>query len=187
LWLSFTARHDEALAAIKRARESDPLNLRINTLEARMLIYAGRLDEALAKTQQALELDPNYWFAYLWASAAYTEKGMFAEAIAAARQSRQLWGAGSHAPAFEGYALARWGKQAEARRVLMELLQSASPYNIALIYNGLGNREQTLAWLERGIRQRDPKMVTLKVDPKWRNLRADPRFQDLLRRVGFTP
>lgn len=186
LWLSFTARHDEALAAIKRARESDPLNLRINTLEARMLIYAGRLDEALAKTQQTLELDPNYWFAHLWASAAYTEKGMFAEAIASARQARQLWRAGSHAPAFEGYTLARWGKQAEARQVLTELLQSASPYNIALIYNGLGNREQTLAWLERGIQQRDPKMVTLKVDPKWRNLRADPRFQDLLRRVGFT-
>jgi hypothetical protein len=61
------------------------------------------------------------------------------------------------------------------------------PYNIAMIYHGLGERDETLAWLERGIEHRDPRMTSLKVEPKWNNLRADPRFQDLLRRVGFTP
>jgi len=40
-------------------------------------------------------------------------------------------------------------------------------------------------WLERGLEQRDPKMVFLKVEPKWDNLRSDQRFADLLRRVGF--
>jgi len=59
------------------------------------------------------------------------------------------------------------------------------PYHIALIYDGLGEREETLAWLERGYQERDSKMVFLKVEPKWNNLRSDPRFQDLLRRVGF--
>jgi len=39
--------------------------------------------------------------------------------------------------------------------------------------------------LERGYKERDPKMVFLKVEPKWNNLRDDPRFQDLLCRVGF--
>jgi tetratricopeptide (TPR) repeat protein len=110
------------LAAIKRARESDPLNLRINALEARMLHYAGRSDEAVEKARQTLELDPNYWFAHMWASAAYTEKGMFAEAVAAVHQARQLWRTGSHASAFEGYTLARWGKQAEARQMLAEMI-----------------------------------------------------------------
>ena len=60
-----------------------------------------------------------------------------------------------------------------------------SPYNIALIYNGLGERDEAFAWLERGYEQRDPKMVFLKVEPKWNNLRDDPRFKDLMQRVGF--
>jgi serine/threonine-protein kinase len=54
-----------------------------------------------------------------------------------------------------------------------------------VIYNGLGDRNQTFEWLERGFEQRDPKMAFLKVDPKWNNLREDPRFMDLMRRVGF--
>jgi tetratricopeptide (TPR) repeat protein len=60
-----------------------------------------------------------------------------------------------------------------------------SPYNIALIYNGLGERDEALAWLERAYEQRDQKIVFLKVEPKWNNMRDDRRFQDLMRRVGF--
>ena len=59
------------------------------------------------------------------------------------------------------------------------------PSHIALIYNGLGETEETLAWLERGFQQRDPKMTFLKVEPKWNNLRSEPRFVDLMRRMNF--
>jgi Flp pilus assembly protein TadD len=117
---------------------------------------------------------------------------MFAEAVEEARKSRQVLRVGSHATAFLGYALAKSGKQAEAKAELDELLklskqQYVSPYNFAVIYNGLGDRDKALAWLERGVEERDPKMVLLKVDHKWNNLRDEPRFQDSLRRVGFKP
>lgn len=87
--------------------------------------------------------------------------------------------------AFLGYALAKAGKQAEARALLAELLKAAaeryvSAYNIALIHNGLGEREECLKWLERAYELRDQKMVFLKVEPKWNNLRSDPHFQALL-------
>jgi len=191
--LSNTGRHSEALAEVKRARELDPLNLRTNALEGQFLIHAGRTDEALARLQKTFEMAPNYYFAHFFASSAYIEKGMFPEAIAEAQKARELSGpTNSHPMGFLGYALAKSGKQAEARAVLAELLKSASEryvssYNIALIYNGLGERDNTFAWLERGYKQRDQRMVFLKVEPKWNNLRADPRFQDLLRRVGFMP
>jgi serine/threonine-protein kinase len=188
--LSNTGRHAEALAEVKRAREIDPLDLRANALEAQFLIHAGKLDEALAFLHKTLEVNPNFWIAHMFASSAYIEKGMFAEAIAEARKARELNGANSQTTGNLGYALAKSGKQTEARGLLEELLKLStqryiSPGNIALIYNGLGERDQTLAWLEKGYEQRDPKMVFLKVEPKWNNLRADPRFQDLLRRVGF--
>ena len=188
--LSNTGRHAEGLAEVKRARELDPLDLRINGLEAQFLVHAGKPDEALALLQKNLELNPNNWFAHMFASSAYIEKGMFAEAVVEASKSRELNRFNSQPTAQLGYALAKSGKQAEARGVLEELLKRSaehyvSPGNIALIYNGLDERDKTLTWLERGFEQRDVKMVFLKVEPKWNNLRSDSRFQDLVRRVGF--
>jgi tetratricopeptide (TPR) repeat protein len=190
--LSNTGRHDEALAEAKRARELDPLNLLLNALEGQFLIHAGRTDEALAKLRETLKMDANYFLVRLYASSAYIDKGIYSEAVNEARQAREVSGArGTHAEAFLGYALAKSGKEAEARSVLEGLLKSSaeryvSAYNIALVYNGLGEHGEALAWLERAYAQRLPKMVFLKVEPKWNNLRSDPRFQDLLRRVGLT-
>ena len=186
--LSNTGRHAEALAEAKRARELDSLNLRINALEAQFLIHAGRTDEALVRLQQTLDMDSNYFLAHLYASSAYIEKGMYSEAIGEARRAREISGARStYSEAFLGYALAKSGKEAEARSVLGGLLKSsAEGYHIALIYNGLGQHDEALTWLERACAQRNKGIVFLKVEPKWNNLRSDPRFQDLLRRVGLS-
>jgi len=58
-------------------------------------------------------------------------------------------------------------------------------YHIAIAYNGLGDEQSALEWLEKAFAERDPKMVFLKVDPKWNNLRSSPRFIDLMKRMNF--
>ncbi len=181
-----TGRHAEALAVAKRARELDPLDLVVNALEGQFLLHAGRVDEALDRLQKTSELEPNFWMPHFFASSAYIEKGMYTEAIAEARKDKEL--SGVITIPFGAYALAKSGKQAEARAVLEELLKLSTtryvpPYNIALIYNGLDERDEALAWLERAYRERDPKMTFLKVEPKWNNLRSDPRFISLLKRM----
>ena len=188
--LSVTGRHSDALAEVKLARELEPLNLRIMALEGQFLTHAGRSDEALARFQEIYALDSSFWLAHTFAASAYIEKGMFAEAIAEARRARQLFDGSSQPMAFEGYALAKSGKIAEARAVLEELLKLSTtgyvtPYHIALVYNGLNERDKTLTWLERAYEQRSPRMVFLKVEPKWNNLRSDLRFQELIKKVGF--
>jgi len=185
-------RYTEGLAEIKRARELDPLNLRTNALEGRFLVLAGRTDEGLARLQRTIQLEPNYFLAHLFASGAYIEQGMYAEAVAEATRARDLSGGNAEAIATIGYALAISGKRDEARGVLDELKKRTTeryvpPYAFALIYNGLGERDETFAWLEKGVEQRDPKMLFLKGGVQWKNLRSDPRFQNLLRRGGFTP
>ncbi len=187
---SVLGRHTEALAEVKLARELEPLNLRINALEGQFLTHAGRSDEALARFHGIFELDPDFWLARTFAASAYIEKGMFAEAVAEARRARELFDGSSQPMAFEGYALARSGRRAEAEAVLDELLKLSTTryvtaYHIALVYNGLNKRDETLAWLERAYEQRNPRMVFLNVEPKWNNLRDEPRFQELLRKVGF--
>jgi tetratricopeptide (TPR) repeat protein len=184
--LSNIGRHAEALAIAKRTRELDPLDLVTNALEGQFLLHAGRVDEALDRLQKTFELEPNFWMPHFFASSAYVEKGMFAEAIAESDKEKEL--SGGNVIPFGAYALAKSGKSTEARAVLEELLKLSKtryvpPYNIALIYNGLEERANALEWLERAYEQRDPKMTFLKVEPKWNNLRNEPRFIDLMNRM----
>ena len=188
LFLSNTGRHTEALAEAKRALELNPLDLAMNAIEGQILLHAGRPDEALAQLQKISELEPNFWMTHSFAASVYIEKGMFAAAIAESRKERELTG-GNTIP-FGAYALAKSGKQAEARTVLEELLKLSagkyvSPYNIALLYNGLERRDEALTWLEKAYEQRDPKMTFLKVEPKWNNLRTEPHFIKLMQRMNF--
>lgn len=181
-------RYTEGLAEIKRARELDPLNLRTNALEGRFLVLAGRTDEGLARLRKTIELEPNYFLAHLFASNAYIEKGMYSEAINEATRARDLSGGNAEAIAMIGYALAISGKREEARALLDELKKRSTeryvpPYDFALIHNGLGERDEVFAWLERGVEQRDPKMIFLKGGLQWKNLRDDPRFVGLLERM----
>lgn len=187
--LSCTGQHAEALAKIKRARELDPLNLRINAIEGMLLYYAGQNDEAIDRLQKTLELDPNYRLALMIAARAYIEKGMYAEAIDATRRARDI-SLSSEPIAYESYALAKSGREAEAQTELDELLKAStekyvSPYSIALIYNALGHGEKALDYLEKAFAEKDVRMVWLKVEPKWNNLRSELRFIDLMKRMKF--
>jgi serine/threonine protein kinase/Tfp pilus assembly protein PilF len=189
--LSNSLRHEEALAEIKRAREIEPYSPFINALEGQFLLHAGKPDEALARLRETFELAPNFWFPHVFASSAYIEKGMFPEAITEARRATELSAAQTVSLTLEGYALARSGKRAEARAILDNLLALAKtdrfipPYHLAILYHGLGNDNEAMMWLERGLEQRDPKMTFLIVEPKWNDLRANPRFQEIVKRAGF--
>ncbi|PYT00787.1 MAG: hypothetical protein DMF63_05635 [Acidobacteria bacterium] len=187
--LSNLGRNDESLAEARRARELDPLNVRTNALEGQFLLHAGRVDEALARLNATKELDPDNWMAHLFSTSAYIEKGMYPEAIAEGRRTNEIQ-PHSRSFSFLGYALAKSGNRAAAQSELAMMMEQSkqrwiSPYSVAIVYNGLEDREQTLAWLERGLEQRDPRMVFLKSEPKWKNLRGDLRFVKIFRAVGL--
>ena len=185
---SNTGQHEKAIAESRRARELETLRLSTNAIEAQFLFYARRGDEAIERVNQTLDLDPNFWLAHLVLSRVYIEKKMYAEAIAAATKARELSGGLSEATALIGYTLAVSGKREEAWAVLEELMKRSEeryvpPCNIALVFNGLDERDEALDWLERGYEQRDVRMTFLKVDPKWDKLRSDSRFISLIKRM----
>ena len=55
--------------------------------------------------------------------------------------------------------------------------------NIALIYVGLGDRDQAMSWLDKAYQARFNPSILLR--PAFDPLRTDARFQDLLRRIGL--
>jgi len=185
--LSNSGRHEKALAEIKLARELDPLSLRTNAAEGQIFFFAKDYDNALDRLKKTIDLDPSFWLSHLFISRVYTEKGMHSEAVEEAKKAAELSG-NSQSHAYRAYALVRWGKFSEARQVLNELLKTSTetyvpPYNIALVYNALGERESALNYLEKGFSERDVRMVFLKVEPYWDTLRSEPRFIDLIKRM----
>ena len=56
---------------------------------------------------------------------------------------------------------------------------------LALVYIGLGQKDEAVAWLEKAYEAHSAFLVFIKVSPVWDSLRPDPRFQDLLRRLGL--
>jgi pentatricopeptide repeat protein len=157
-------------------------------MAGQVLVFAGQVDTGLDQLQKTLELDPNYTLAHNFATTGYIAKQMFAEAADESRKAIKGDPANLRAKSQLGYALARAGKISEAYAVVDEMVKaSAEKYvsaaSIAQVFNGLGDREKTFAWLERALRERDPRLIWLRADPVWNNLRSDPRFEAVQRLV----
>lgn len=62
--------------------------------------------------------------------------------------------------------------------------QSMNGYDIAIDCAAVGDG-QAIAWLERALRARDPKISLIGVEPIFDGIRSDPRFASLLRQMGL--
>jgi DNA-binding winged helix-turn-helix (wHTH) protein/tetratricopeptide (TPR) repeat protein len=190
-YLKLTNRFDEAILEIRRAREIDPTSLRINTSVGATFYFARQYDEAIREIEKALELDPDYGPAHFFLGLAYEQEKDFERALAAYRRANDLFGK-THpemlANLGRAYALA--GQTLPAREVLDQLLALSkvsyvSPYYIAYVYLGLGDKNQVFDCLEKCFESRDLELISLKVDPILDPLRSDARFINLLGRTGF--
>lgn len=181
---------DQSQAEILRAQELDPVNLNIKADVGWFLFYARRTDESIAQLQNVLEMDPNFSMAHGFLASVYQQKGMHKQSIDECETAIRL-DDNKNRTALLGYAYAVAGKKREARQVLRQLEDLShdryiSPYSMALIYVGLGERDEAFLWLEKAFQDRFWMMAFLKVDPRLDALRSDPRFTDLLRRMGLS-
>jgi DNA-binding winged helix-turn-helix (wHTH) protein/TolB-like protein/Tfp pilus assembly protein PilF len=189
-YLVAVERFDEAIAEAKRAQELEPLSFISNLHLGWILYLAGRYDEAIDHCKKLLEVDPNFFPAHRYLGLAYEQKGMYREAISEFEKGVKLSGSPLMV-ALLGHAYAASGSKAEARRVLAELEQQkqkyVSPYTVAAIYAGLGEKDQAFRWLEKAYAERDIWLMNLRVDPVLKSLRSDGRFVHLLERLGLAP
>ena len=185
--LAFVGRLDEAMPHVKRAQELDPLSL-ITSAEIGSIFYCSRqYDRAIEQFQKIIQMDPNSALAHTRLGMNYLAKGMYEEAIAEHKKAIAL----DDSPrriALLGHTYAVAGRKAEAQKILDDLKKLAkrrpvSPYEFALIYLGLGDKDQAFVWLERTCEERPDVLWDINVGPRFDSLRSDPRFTDLLRRL----
>ncbi|MBW2644793.1 MAG: protein kinase [Deltaproteobacteria bacterium] len=181
-YLSWTGRHEEAIAEISRAYEIDPLSLLINYIKAYILFYARHYERAIEQCRKTLELDSDFHLPYRTLGRVYLEKGMYEEAITAYQKSGNRHGL--------GIAYAQAGQKDKALEILGEMKEewkrgAVRALPMARIYIGLGDSDQALDWLEKSLERREPRMVLLKVDPRFDSLRSNPRFKALLKKMNL--
>jgi TolB-like protein/Flp pilus assembly protein TadD len=181
-------RMEEARAAMHRALELDPLLLITNVNLGRIDYYEGRYDQAIKQYQRALELDENFMRTHLRLGLAYVGQGRFQDALAEYHRASEIAGDTPQVNANIAYVMAVSGEKSEALAALAELQERAKrqyvpPYDIALIYTGLGDHDKAFAWLEKAYDDHSTEMIYFKVDPLLAPLRSDSRYQELLRRM----
>ena len=187
-YLTIMGRHSEALTEAKRAEELDPLHIRPKYSEGVVLFNARRYDEAIKQMQNILELQPGFSLAHFFVGASYAMKGMYAEAITEYLKENSNEGEMTSVQVYLGYAYAMSGQRDEALTILNKLKATkeyVSPAELAILYAGLGDKEEAFQSLERAYAAHDLELQYLKVQPHYDSLRSDPRFASLMRRVGL--
>ena len=190
-FLAPMGRGPEALVEAKRAQQIAPLSSLGNFFVASVLVFTRQWDPAIQQLHSDIELEPNFWFDHCFLGRAYEAKGRLPEAIAEFQSALALDKDNTEIWSGLGHAYALSGNKSEAQKVLSHLNELSSrnyvsPYSRAIIYAGLGEKDQVFAWLDRAFQERSYFLaVYLPTDSRLDSLHADPRFVDLKRRVGL--
>jgi len=178
-------RGREAENEVRKAQELDPSTAVFGTL-GYVHFYSHRYKEAFLELQGARDVDPNTLWYLIWIDKSQKEelkgRGLdLADAHSAEKQVNVCELA---------YAEALMGMKRRAKTCLQQLRQASvtpdvSPYNIAILYSALQDKEEAFFWLNRAREARASELIYLKVDPRVDNLRPDPRFDALLKAIGL--
>jgi len=189
-YLSWKGRRTEAMAELAKSRELDPGYSFDNTESA--AYYQSRDYQGLVEaSRRAVASNPNEWPVYYFLGVGYEGSGKRAQAIPEYQKALEMSDGDPDPTAALAHAYAVTGRRAEAEKILHELERRSksvyvSPYIIATIYAGLGDKDRAFGFLEKAYQERCWDIAWfLKADLRIDNLRSDPRFQALLQRVGL--
>jgi TolB-like protein/DNA-binding winged helix-turn-helix (wHTH) protein/Flp pilus assembly protein TadD len=190
VYLSFIGRRAEALAEIAKSGELDPGP---SSAVAESAVYYQLRDyqSLVEASRRGVVSYPNEWVEHYTLGVGYEGTGKLLEAISEYQKAIEISNGDHDATASLAHAFAAIGRRAEAEKILHDFERKSksgyvSPYMIATIHAGLGDKNKAFEFLERAYQERSLDISWhLKADLRIDNLRSDPRFQDLVRRVGY--
>ncbi len=171
--------------------ESDPrLKALVQNDLAAIAAMEGRFGEAREGWQKALEIDTNFGPAHFVLGCVYQEMKLYGEAIAELQIAANVTLDNPAMLASLGRAHALAGHTSEAETLLAQLQERSKqsyvpPYNIGVIYAGLGQKKEALACLEKSYEEHSIWLIFLKCFAAFDSLRQEPGFVDLMRRLGL--
>jgi len=188
-YLMAIGRLAESEAESKRAVELDPMGDGLNSCLCWHSFAARDYDQSIWLAKKFLTAEPDDPWEHTILGWAYEQKHMPDQAVAEFKSAVEVTkGDSFFLAALHAYALA--GRRKDADQVLRLLFEHAqksyvSPFDVALIYTALGEKDTAFRWLEKAVAERSTFLVYSKWEPRLDPLRSDPRFKELLNRIGF--
>jgi TolB-like protein/Flp pilus assembly protein TadD len=173
-------RIGEAVRELQRGIKHDPVAPRLRFILANALMAAGRFDEAARYCENLPDGFPGK---SEWLGRARVGQGRIPEAIRILEdQATRDAGVDDSVDAPLGYAYGRAGRKDEAEKLAAA---TSAPYNQAMTFAGMGDRERTLAALERMAALGPVRLGRDLHYPEFAFVRGDPRLKALRQRVGL--
>ncbi|MBV8362290.1 MAG: hypothetical protein JO189_30800 [Deltaproteobacteria bacterium] len=189
LTLAQQGRLEEALAEGTRAAELDPLSPQILLDNIFALVWEGKYRPAMELADKAADLDPAFFmtqFAKGWIHiAAGNVKAAIPDLQKADKIESPSWTA-----AWLGYAYGASGDRIKAMTAIDEIRRKSvhgyvPPFNLAIVYLGMGNQERAMDYLEQAYSAHSQWLAWLKMDRIYDPLRKEPRFVALMKKLNF--
>ena len=175
---------DESLQLNRQAINLDPLNAGSWAHLATIELYMGQLDQSAADCKKALELNPDDFGAPTMLSRIYLLQGRPQDALPEIEHIHYATYR-AHLYALTYYALGRKKESDAALRELMMKYHASNAFEIATIYAFRNQTDEAFEWLDRAYAQRDPSLMSTKVEPLLKSLHSDPRFAAFLKKLNL--
>jgi tetratricopeptide (TPR) repeat protein len=143
-------RRAEALTGVEKSNKMDPgpsSSMAESATYYQLRDYQGLLEAS----RRGVASNPNEWTEHASLGVGFEGAGKLLEAISEYQKAVELSNGDQDATASLAHAYARIGRRAEAQRILRDLerrSENVSPYMIATIYAGLGDKEKSFEFLE---------------------------------------
>jgi len=178
-------RYDEGIRELQRALELEPASLAVNANYGGIFTMARRYPEAKAGLDRAMALDPNFIITHARLREYYEIQGQFEEARQIAiPYFPEIIKMPAH-PGKNEY----WHGLIEVARVRSESSGESFTERIfqAVAYAQLGDRDKSIAWLEKSAAHDDDLLPNFMRYPIFDPLHNDPRYVAVLRKLNLAP
>ena len=175
-------RWEEAINAMNKAIERDPLGQN-NYLNLALVLEAiDRDTEAELAYRKALELDPSGALWHLWIGRSLILQGKPDAGLQEIQQEpEEIWRLSGLPLAY--HALGRRRDSDAALAAFKSKYGGEMAYQIAEVHAFRGEADLAFEWLERAYAQRDGGVTEIKGDRLFRTLIDDPRYKAFLRKM----
>jgi tetratricopeptide (TPR) repeat protein len=186
-YLAEIGRSREAVTEARRASEVEPLSPVFSANVVWKLYLARQYEEAELEARKISGWQPQIMGGYILTSV-YLQTGRQREGVAHLKKAAES-NRGVLQLMYLGHALGVTGARAEGQKVLEEMQalsqrRCVPPEYIAMVYEGLGDRDRALQWFEKAYAERSMNGWILP-DPRLDQIRTEPRFKNLMRQMGL--
>jgi Tfp pilus assembly protein PilF len=193
-FLLHLGRFSESLEEIEKAQKLDPNSKSILADKGLVLFHSGQTAQATELLKQLAAAEPDFLSPHAYLATVHLGQGEYPQYLTESRKAATLLHDQARLEIVSAgeKGLARGGEQGMWSGILKAQQRlhadgKETSYNLARTCASLGRKQEALDYLQTAYQQREPEVVSMRVDLQFASLHDEPRFRDLLVQVGLPP